>query len=94
MEYCCDALEEYSSSDEEIESISDQRNEDRDVFKAKDGTIWQEITLSLSTVGRSQQKNILKQRPGPTAFAARRIVVENPLSSFRILLSESMLSNI
>ena len=60
----------------------------------KDGTRWQQMQTGVSGAGRFSSQNVLRRRPGPTAFAAARVEQGNPVSAFRVIFSESMVRHI
>lgn len=58
---------------------------------AKDGTVWSDFVPGAAT-GRTPERNIFTDKPGPTAYAKRRI--DDHLSSFLCLLDMEMLKDI
>ena len=60
----------------------------------KDGTRWQATQLRTASVGRFSDQNILWRRPGPTAYAATRIVVDQEVSAFQIFFNEVVVRHI
>ena len=71
-----------------------EEEDDEQIFWGKDGSCWQALTPNQAVSGRLQQQNIMRSRPGSTAYAFSRIISDSPLSSFRILFNEPMLRNI
>lgn len=63
-------------------------------FIGKDGTRWTKIDLNNQPRGRIQQQNVLKVRPGPTAYSTSRVLNGSPLSAFRIFVDEKMLRHV
>ena len=88
-----------NSSDEDSENDdavidSDDSDDEMKDFVGKNGSLWQKLSTFQAQRGRLQQLNVVKIRPGPTAFATTRVVEGRPSSSFRIMFSEAMLRNI
>ena len=71
-----------------------EEEDDEQIFRGKDGSCWQALAPNQAVSGRLQQQNIMRNRPGLTAYAFSRIIFDSPLSSFRILFNEPMLRNI
>ena len=71
-----------------------EEEDDKQIFKGKDGSRWQALASNHAVDGRLEQQNILRIRRGTTAYAASRIISDSPLSSFRVLFNELMLRNI
>ena len=67
---------------------------DEQIFRGKDGSCWQALAPNQAVSGRLQQQNIMRIWPGPTAYAASRIISDSSLSLFRILFDEPILRNI
>jgi hypothetical protein len=63
-------------------------------LRAKDGTNWKIMNEEdVATPGRFRAHNVLKEKAGPTSFANRNIG-GNEASSWRLLISESILKHI
>ena len=64
-----------------------------DIVKAKDGTIWKNIT-GIPGRGRASMENIFRQKPGPTSYSVQGICPDDPLSAFRLFIDEPMLRKV
>lgn len=69
---------------------SNESNSDEQI--AKDGTIWKKI--SQNTSGRRPMHNVLRENPGPSSYAKRKISFENASSAWRLFLNEKILKNV
>ena len=56
--------------------------DDDDALVGKDGSVWKPIPPKLGSMGRFCSQNILRCRPGPTAFAVTRVQQDNEASAF------------
>ena len=61
-----------------------EEENDEQIFRGKDGSCWQALAPNQAVSGRLQQQNIMRIRPGPTAYTSSRIISDTPLSLFRI----------
>ena len=85
---------ESSASDEDDESPSEViAAADEDIL-SRDGSRWQILDSSQRSQGRMQKQNVVKIRPGPTAYSVSRANLNDPLSSLRIFINAPMLRNI
>lgn len=64
------------------------------VESGRDGTTWYSTRPGLSCSGRLAQHNILKEVPGPTQYARRRIKEGEVATAFHLLMDESMFRHI
>ena len=80
-------------SSNNVNTEAEEEN-DEQIFRGKDGSCWLALAPNQAVSGRLQQQNIMRIRPGPTAYAFSRIISDSPLSSFRIFFNEPMLRNI
>ena len=71
-----------------------EEEDDEQIFRGKDGSCCLALAPNQAASRRLQQQNIMRVRPGPTAYASSRIIFDSPPSSFRILFNEAMLRNI
>ena len=93
-----------SDNDDELDSgaavspnnvnIEAEKEDDEQIFRGKDGSCWLVLAPNQVVSGRLQLQNIMRIRPGSTAYVSSRIISDIPLSSFRILFNEPMLRNI
>ncbi len=60
---------------------------------ARDGTVWKPLIPGVLVAGWLQQQNILKEAPGPDAFAFGNID-DTVKSAFKILTDEDLLRHI
>jgi hypothetical protein len=67
---------------------------DDENMQGRDGTVWSSYIAGRSVVGRLKTSNIMRVRPGPTAFATSRITKGSAQSSWSILFDETMLRHI
>jgi len=81
----------YSFSKSTRPMTNDERLEKQ---SGKDGTSWQRVHLGRGVAGRSAKQNILRRRPGPTAFATNRVFQNDEASAFRLFFNEPMLRHI
>ena len=75
-------------------NIEAEEEDDEQIFRGEDGSGWLALAPNQAVSGRLQQRNIIRIRPGPTAYASSRIISDSSLSSFRILFNVAMLRNI
>ena len=75
-------------------NIEAEEEDDEQMFRGEDGSCWLALAPNQAVSGRLQQQNIMRVRPGPTAYASSRIISDSSLSSFWILFNEAMLINI
>ena len=68
--------------------------DDEQIFLGKDGSSWQALAPNQAVSGRLQQQNMMRIRPGVTAYVAFRIISDRPLSLFRIFFNGPMLRNL
>ena len=85
---------ESSASNEEDESLSEVIAAADEDIVSRDGSCWQILDPSQRSQSRMQKQNVVKIRPGPTAYSVFRANLNDPLSSLRIFINESMLRNI
>ena len=93
-----------SDNDDELDSgaavspnnvnIEAEEEDDEQIFRDKNGSCCLALAPNQAASRRLQQQNIMRVRPGPTAYASSRIIFDSPLSSFQILFNEAMLRNI
>jgi len=95
------ADESISSPDSENEeqpasttSLSNHSTVSTSCVTSKDGSRWRWAAASEAIRGRLQAQNIVRIRPGPTAYSVRNVVGDSPLSAFKILFDESMFRHI
>ena len=65
-------------------NIEAEEEDDEQIFRGEDGSGWLALAPNQAVSGRLQQRNIIRIRPGPTAYASSRIISDSSLSSFRI----------
>lgn len=70
---------------------TNDKHKDEQSASGKDGTTWQRVQPGGSVAGRFAKQNILRRRPGPTAFATTRVSRNNEASAFRLFFNEPML---
>ena len=61
--------------------------------KGKDGSMWLWASAA-ATAGHMQQHNVFRERPGPTAYATRKILFGSAVSAFRVFFDERMMRHI
>ena len=84
---------EFSASDEDDESPSEVIAVADEDIVSRDGLGWQILDPSQRFQGRMQKQNVVKIRPGPTAYSVSRVNLNDPLSSLRIFINEPILIN-
>ena len=85
---------ESSASDEDDESPSEVIVAADEYIVCRDGSRWQILDTSQRSQGRMQKQNVVKIRPGSTAYSVSGVNLNDPLSSLRILINEPMLRNV
>ena len=61
--------------------------------KGKDGSTWLWAS-EAAAAGRMQQHNVFRARPGPTAYATRKILFGSAVPAFRVFFDERMMQHI
>ena len=75
---------ESSASDEDDESTSEVIAAADEDIVSRDGSRWQMLDPSQRSQGRMQKQNVVKIRPGPTAYSVFRVNLNDSLSSANI----------
>ena len=87
--------DESDSDDEANDQVTHSVVQDGpNLIQGRDGSKWQNITVSSAAQGRLQSHTILQFQPGPTSYSTSRVDTDSPVLSFRILFDEPMLRNI
>ena len=59
-------------------------------MRARNGTLWKNIRCATA-VGRACAANVFSERPGPTSYCHRYIVLCSPYSAFHLFIDEHIL---
>ena len=60
--------------------------------KGKDGSMWLWASVAAAA-GRMQQHNVFQARPGPTAYATRKILFRSVVSAYRVFFDERIMQH-
>ena len=84
---------ESSASDEDDESPSEVIVATDEDIVSRDGSRWPILDPSQSFQGRVQKQNVVKIRPGRTAYSVSRVNLNDPLSFLQIFINVPMFRN-
>ena len=79
---------ESSASNEDDESPSEVITAADENIVSRDGSRWQILDPSQRSQGRMQKQNVVKIRPGSTAYSVFRVNLNDPLSFLQIFINE------
>ena len=87
------------NSEEVISGVCSPQSQDTcksaNTTKGRDGTTWRLLVAQkYVTAGRLPIQNVLRKKPGPTAYAQTKVNKHSPLSSFRVFFDEPMIRHI
>ena len=63
--------------------------DDEQIFQGKDESCWQDLAPNQAVSERLQQQNVMRIRPGPTAYTSSRVISDSPFSSIRIFFQRA-----
>jgi len=72
------------STEENPQNVS-QIHPSNNLLVARDGTEWTPVVSRANSRGRRSQQNILRECPGPTAYARRNVNTNSPASAWRLI---------
>ncbi|XP_073528957.1 uncharacterized protein [Phyllobates terribilis] len=71
-----------------------REGESEGILVSADGIQWKPVEIGEHLPGRRDSQNILREAPGPTGYARRNIIIDNPLSAWRLFFDSYILTHI
>ena len=62
------------------------------IFTGKDGTQWE--VISRAEPGRTAEQNVMRETPGPTSYAKRRIIQKEAMTAFNLYVDKFIVDTI
>lgn len=64
------------------------------IFTGKDGTKWEVISTADTETGRTAEQNVMRETPGPTSYAKRRIIQKEAITAFTLFVDKFIVDTI
>ncbi|XP_073528958.1 uncharacterized protein [Phyllobates terribilis] len=71
-----------------------REGESEGILVSADGIQWKPVEIGEHLPGRRDSQNILREAPGPTGYARRNIIIDSPLSAWRLFFDSYILTHI
>ncbi|XP_073537704.1 uncharacterized protein [Phyllobates terribilis] len=71
-----------------------RQGESEGILVSADGIQWKPVEIGEHLPGRCDSQNILREAPGPTGYARRNIIIDSPLSAWRLFFDSYILTHI
>ncbi|XP_077127776.1 uncharacterized protein LOC143783244 [Ranitomeya variabilis] len=71
-----------------------REGESEGILVSADGIQWKPVEIGQHLPGRRDSQNILREAPGPTGYARRNIIIDSPLSAWRLFFDSYILTHI
>ncbi|XP_073529607.1 uncharacterized protein [Phyllobates terribilis] len=71
-----------------------REGESEGILVSADGIQWKPVEIGEHLPGRRDSQNILREAPGPTGYARRNIIIDSPLSAWRLFFESYILTHI
>ncbi|XP_073525350.1 uncharacterized protein [Phyllobates terribilis] len=71
-----------------------REGESEGILVSADGIQWKPVEIGEHLPGRRDSQNILREAPGPTGYARRNIIIDSPLSVWRLFFDSYILTHI
>ncbi|XP_073533062.1 uncharacterized protein [Phyllobates terribilis] len=71
-----------------------REGESEGILVSADGIQWKPVEIGEHLPGRRASQNILREAPGPTGYARRNIIIDSPLSAWRLFFDSYILTHI
>ncbi|XP_073439464.1 uncharacterized protein [Dendrobates tinctorius] len=71
-----------------------REGESEGILVSADGIQWKPVEIGEHLPGRRASQNILREAPGPTEYARRNIIIDSPLSAWRLFFDSYILTHI
>ncbi|XP_073510786.1 uncharacterized protein [Phyllobates terribilis] len=71
-----------------------REGESEGILVSADGIQWKPVEIGEHLPGRRDSQNILREAPGPTEYARRNIIIDSPLSAWRLFFDSYILTHI
>ncbi|XP_073494170.1 uncharacterized protein [Phyllobates terribilis] len=71
-----------------------REGESEGILVSADGIQWKPVEIGEHLPGRRDSQNILREAPGPTRYARRNIIIDSPLSAWRLFFDSYILTHI
>ncbi|XP_073537681.1 uncharacterized protein [Phyllobates terribilis] len=71
-----------------------REGESEGILVSADGIQWKPVEIGEHLPGRRDSQNILREAPGPTGYARRNIIIDSPLSAWRLFFNSYILTHI
>ncbi|XP_073494267.1 uncharacterized protein [Phyllobates terribilis] len=71
-----------------------REGESEGILVSADGIQCKPVEIGEHLPGRRDSQNILREAPGPTGYARRNIIIDSPLSAWRLLFDSYILTHI